>query len=172
MQALLRPKEGKELSASSLQSPDDQGATYRQKRGQGHIGQVTNLSETCDPENDFQLIAKVQTESNNTDDAAMLAEALPNLIERTDVKQVHTDGGYNSPEVDELMREHQIVQIQTAIRGGRRSQDKLGLDDFHWETDAEGQPQTLTCPRGQHVGVSSGGKAHRFGVAFEAATCP
>ncbi len=38
MQALLRPQEGKELSASSLQSPDDQGATYRQKRGQGHIG--------------------------------------------------------------------------------------------------------------------------------------
>lgn len=123
MQALLRPKEGRELSASSLQSSDDQGATYRQKCGQGRIGYVTNLSETCDPENDFQLIVKVQTESNSTDDAARLAEALPNLIERTDVNQVHTDGGYNSPEVDELMREHQIVQIQTAIRGGRRSQD-------------------------------------------------
>ena len=71
MQALLRPKEGKELSASSLQSPDDQEATYRQKGGQGHIGYVTNLSETCDPENDLQLIVKVQTESNNTDDVAL-----------------------------------------------------------------------------------------------------
>ena len=81
----------------------------------------------------------------------MLAEALPNLIERTDVNQVHTDGGYNSPKVDELMREHQIVQIQTAIRGRKPPQYKLGLDDFHWETDAQGRPQTLTCPRGQHV---------------------
>jgi hypothetical protein len=30
------------------------------------------VTETCHPENPFQLIVKVQTESNNTDDAAML----------------------------------------------------------------------------------------------------
>jgi hypothetical protein len=170
-QMVLRPKEGQELSASSLQSPDDWEATYRQKHGQDHKGYVTNLSETCAPENDLQLIVKVQTESNNTDDAAMLAEALPNLIERTDVNRVHTDGAYNSPEVDEIMREHQIEQIQTAIRGRKPSQDKLGLHDFTWETDADGQPQTVTCPHGQHVPVTPGRKAHRFCAAFQASNC-
>lgn len=170
-QTLLRPKEGKELSASSLQAPDDQEATYRQKGGQNHIGYVANLTETCDPENDFQLIVKVQTESNNADDAAMLAEALPNLVERTEVGQVHTDGGYNSPEVDELMRQHQIEQIQTAIRGRKPPQDKLALDDFDWQTDAEGRPQTVACPYGQQAQVRPGRKAHRFGVAFQAPDC-
>ena len=74
-----RGKSGKELSASSLQSPDDWEATYRQKRGEDHIGYTANLTETCDPENDLQLIVKVQVESNNTDDAAMLDEVLPEL---------------------------------------------------------------------------------------------
>jgi hypothetical protein len=170
-QTNLRPKEGKELSASSLQSPDDQEATYRHKGGQDYIGYVTNLTETCAPENDFQLIVKVQTESNNTDDAAMLAEALSDLVERTAVNQVHTDGGYNSPGVDEITREHQIEQIQTAIRGRKPAQDKLGLDDFGWETNADGQPQVVTCPHGLHVPVTPGRKAHRFGAAFQAPDC-
>ena len=69
----MRPKAGAELSASSLQSPDDGEATYREKRGQGRKGYVANLKETCDPENDFQLIVKVQTEPNNTEDRNGLA---------------------------------------------------------------------------------------------------
>jgi hypothetical protein len=170
-QTHLRPKEGQELSASSLQSPDDPEATYRQKHGRDYKGYVTNLTETCDPENDLQLIVKVQTEPNNTDDAAMLAEALPDLIERTDVDQVYTDGGYNSPAVDDLMRAHQIEQIQTAIRGRKPPRDKLGLEDFTWETNADGKPQMVTCPHGQHVPVAPGRKAHRFCATFQAPDC-
>jgi len=170
-QTQLRPKEGRELSASSLQSPDDQEATYRQKHGRDYKGYVTNLTETCDPENDLQLIVKVQTEPNNTDDAAMLAEELPDLVQRTDVNQMFTDGAYNSSQVDNLMREHQIEQIQTAIRGRKPSRDKLGLDDFSWQTDAEGKPQAVTCPHGQHVPVTSGRKAHRFCATFQAPDC-
>jgi hypothetical protein len=170
-QTHLRPKEGQELRASSLQSPDDPEATYRQKHGRDYKGYVTNLTETCDPENDLQLIVKVQTEPNNTDDAAMLAEELPDLVQRTDVNQLFTDGAYNSPEVDTLMREHQIEQIQTAIRGRKPSRDKLGLDDFAWQTDADGKPQALTCPYGQHVPVTSGRKAHRFCATFPAPDC-
>jgi len=170
-QTHLRPKEGQELSASSLQSPDDQEATYRQKHGQDYKGYVTNLTETCAPENDLQLIVKVQTEPNHTDDAAMLAEELPDLIERTDVNQVYTDGAYNSPVVDDIMREHQIEQIQTAIRGRKPPHDKLGLEDFAWTTNAQGKPQTVTCPYGQHVLVTSGRKAHRFCATFQAPDC-
>jgi len=68
----LRARKGKELSASSLQSPDDWKATYRQKRGQDHVGYVANVTETCHPETPFQLIVQVQTEPNNTDDAYLL----------------------------------------------------------------------------------------------------
>jgi len=170
-QTHLRAKEGQELSASSLQSPDDPEATYRQKHGRDYKGYVTNLTETCAPENNLQLIVKVQTEPNNTDDAAMLAEELPDLIKRTDVDQVYTDGAYNSSAVDDLMREHQIEQIQTAIRGRKPSRDKLGLDDFVWQTDADGKPQAVTCPHGQHVPVTAGCKAHRFCATFRTPDC-
>ncbi|TET82965.1 MAG: hypothetical protein E3J37_06300 [Anaerolineales bacterium] len=170
-EATLRPKEGEELSASSLQSPDDWEATYRQKQREDHRGYVANATETCHPENEFQLIVKVQTESNNTDDAAMLDEALPELKERTDVDEMYTDGGYNSPDVDKTMRLHDVEQIQSAIRGRQPSAEKLGLDDFQWETNTDGEPQTVTCPNGQQAEVTPGRKEHRYRVTFEAVGC-
>ena len=174
-EADLRPKEGKELSASSLQSPDDWEATYREKRGEGHVGYTGNATETCNPENDLQLVVKVQLEPNNTDDAAMLNEVLPELKERPDVDEMHTDGGYNSPEVDKTMRDQKVKQIQTAIRGRKPAEGKLGLNDFEWETNADGEPQQVTCPGGQEVEVAPGRKEGRYRVAFdntECAGCP
>jgi len=90
-----RPKQGQELSADSLQSSDDMEATYRKKRNEDYVGYVSNVTETCDPENELQLIVHMQTEANVKDDAAMLAEALPELKERLDVEEMNTDGGYN-----------------------------------------------------------------------------
>jgi hypothetical protein len=169
--ASLRPKEGKELSASSLQSPDDWEATYRQKRGEGYRGYVVNATETCNPENKLQLIVKVQTEANNTDDATMLDEALPNLKERTAVEQMNTDGGYSSADVDKRMRELGVEQVQSAIRGRKPSEEKLGPEDFGWELDADGNPQTVTCPNGQQAEVTTGRKEDRCRAAFDAVGC-
>jgi hypothetical protein len=44
-----KAKTGRELSANSLQSPDDLEATFRHKSGKGYRGYVANLTETCDP---------------------------------------------------------------------------------------------------------------------------
>ncbi len=168
----LRAKKGEELSADSLQSPDDWEATYRQKRGKDHIGYVTNVTETCHPENPFQLIVKVQTEANDTDDAAMLAEALPGLKARTGLNEMHTDGGYNSPEVDEAMQEQQVQQIQTAIRGRQPAEEKLGLEDMAWQVNAvDGQPESVTCPHGQQAEVAAGRKEGRYRAAFNSSGC-
>jgi len=167
----LRPKQGDELSAGSLQSPDDWEATYRRKRAEDHRGYAANLTETCDPENKFQLINKVQVEPNNVEDAEMLEEALPDLKQRTDVKQIYTDGGYGSPDVDEVMREAKVEQIQTAIRGRKPAEEKLGLEDFDWEIDDDGRPQEVTCPHGQRVAVQQRRKEYRYLAYFDAAVC-
>lgn len=163
----LRPRQGDELRASSLQSPDDQIASYRQKRGEDFTGYVANLAESCHPDNPFQLIVALQTEPNTTDDAAMLAESLPKLKERTDVDQMHTDGGYNSPAVDQVMRQHRVEQIQTAIRGRQPNPDKLNLDDFTWEVDQAGQPLTLTTPSGQRAEIEPGRQPGRYIARFD-----
>jgi hypothetical protein len=163
----LRPRQGEELSASSLQSPDDQVASYRHKRGEDFTGYVANLTETCHADNPFQLIMDVQTEPNTTDDAAMLAESLPNLKERTGVDERHTDGGYNSPQVDQVMRQYQVEQVQTAIRGRPPNSDKLNLDDFVWEFDPEGQLLALTAPTGQRANIEPGRQPHRYIARFD-----
>ncbi len=87
----VRPKSNQELQADSLQSVDDLEATYRRKGAQDYKGYVANLSETCDPDNELQLITKVQVAPNNTNDNALLLVALPDLKERTGLETLYTD---------------------------------------------------------------------------------
>lgn len=70
----------------------------------------------------------------------MLADILPALKESTSVDEMHPDDGYNSPEVERLMREHHVVQVQTAIRGRQPDPEKLNPGDFTWELDPDGHP--------------------------------
>jgi hypothetical protein len=171
-ESTLRARKGEQLSAASLQWPDDCQATYRCQRGQDHVGHVANVSQTCHPENPFQLIVKVQTEPNNSDDAAILAAALPDLAQRSEVDELHTDGGYNSAQVDDLMQTHHVRQVQTAIRGPQPTEGKVGLEDMTWQTNADnGQPELVTCPGGQRAEVVGGRKEGRYAATFDAAVC-
>jgi hypothetical protein len=167
----IRTKVGEELSASSLQSPDDWEATYREKRGQGYRGYVANLTETCDPENEIQLITQVQVAPNTKDDEQFAVEAVPDLKARTDLKALWTDGGYNGPDAEAVFRTNQIEHIPTNIRGGHAASDRLGLETFLWETDEAGTPVAVTCPGGQRVEVKAGRKSGRFLADFEATVC-
>ena len=167
----LRPKEGEELSPSSLQSPDDEQASYRQKSGEDYIGYVANITETCDPENDLQLVLKVQVEPNTCEDAQMLADALPELKKRTDVNKMHTDGGYSSEAVDEAMAEMGIDQVQTAIKGAKPDPDTLRLEDFQWEISEQGKPKSVTCPNGVQAQVITGRSKDRYLAYFSQKDC-
>ncbi len=168
---VLRPKKGDELIADSLQSPDDLEATFRQKRGESYSGYVTNVTETADPDNPFQLITKVQTESNTSDDAKMLAEALPELVERTELETMHSDGGYNSAEVDSICRAEGVELVQTAIRGGKPSSEQVNLADFTFTVDENGEPVEITCPNGILSKVEAGRKAGRYAATFMRSDC-
>ncbi len=171
----LKIKIGKELSASSLQSPDDLEATYRQKNNKSFRGYVANLTETCDPENPLQLVTKVQVASNHTEDAEMLVEALPNLKERTDLDTLYTDGGYGSPDADKTLQTNQVEQIQTAIRGRIPNHQKLNLSDFEIKQTEKGIPTRITCPQEQSTAVHPSSQKKAYVAHFEdnvCLTCP
>jgi len=68
----VKVKPSKELNGSSLQSPDDIDATYRQKHGKHYRGQSINVAETANPENDVNLLTDVAVRPNNTDDSEIL----------------------------------------------------------------------------------------------------
>ena len=164
-------KTNQEISASSLQSLDDLEATYREKNRVGYKGYVANVTETCDPENPLQLITDVQVAPNTTDDDALLVAALPELKQRTDLDTLYTDGGYGGPQSDPVLREQQVILIQTAIKGRKPDSGKLHLADFTIAQDAEGVPLAITCPEGQTVPVTPGTKPQRFAAQFTTATC-
>ena len=165
-----RAKENTEITSSCLQSVDDLEATYRTK-GTGHYkGYVANITETCDPENEIQLITKVQVAPNNVDDGQLLAEALPNLKERTSIETMTTDGGYGSEVSDDALQKHAVTLIQTAIRGAQPAADKFSLSDFVIEQNEKGDPNLLTCPQGHSVPVLAG-RTTGWQVRFDPSLC-
>jgi hypothetical protein len=166
-----KAKENKELTSGCLQSVDDLEATYRTK-GTGHYkGYVANLTETCDPQNPLQLITKVQTAPNTTDDSQLLAEALPNLKQRTGLETIYTDSGHGGPATDAVLQEQQVEHIQTAIRGITPNPEKLNLADFTIKFDEDGQPVKVTCPQGQAETVHSTSQKKAFVALFTAEVC-
>ncbi len=167
----VRAKAGQEISPSSLQSPDDPEASYRTKGQHHYKGFVTNLSETCDPENPFQLITSVQTAPNTAEDSALLVQALPELKERTGVEVIYNDAGFCSHEVDEVLREQGVVQVPTAVKGVEKDPEALHLDDFQFRENRAGEVIGVTCPNGQTVPVEPGQKPGRCVAPFEAAPC-
>ena len=165
------PKENTEITSGCLQSVDDLEATYRTK-GTGHYkGYVANLTETCDPANELQLITKVQVASNNVDDPQLLAEALPNLKERTELETIYTDGGHGGPVADVILQEQQVEQIQTAIRGRTLDPDQLYLADFAIKFNKDNQPVKVTCPHGQTEPAHPSSQKKAFVAHFNAEVC-
>jgi len=166
-----KAKENKELTSGCLQSVDDLEATYRTK-GTGHYkGYVANLTETCDPQNPLQLITKVQVAPNTTDDSQLLAEALPNLKQRTELETIYTDSGHGGPATDEVLQEQQVEHIQTAIRGITPNPEKLNLADFTIKFNEGSQPVKVTCPQGQTETVHSTSQKKAFVAHFTAEVC-
>lgn len=164
------PKDSQELSSGSLQSLDDLEASYRQKGNKFYKGYVANASETCHPDNPLQLITQVQVAPNNTEDANLLIEALPNLKARTQVETLYTDAGYGSPDADEALIAEKVEQVQTGLRGNAPDPNKFNLADFVIQHSEEGRPLTITCPHGQTVAVEAG-RTTGYLARFEPQIC-
>jgi len=152
----VQVKPNEQIAAGCLQSLDDQEATFHRKGPAEYKGYVANLTQTCDPHNELQLITQVQVAPNNVDDADLLIQAVPDLKERTQLKTLYADGTFGSPAADDLLNDHKVELIQTGIRGKAPAPDKLSLAQFAFTTTEKGKPIRLACPNGQEVPVEPG----------------
>jgi hypothetical protein len=171
-QSRVRVKTGEDLNAKTLQSPDDPDATFRNKGGEHHVGYVTNITETCDPTNSLQLIVDVRTAPNVTDDSVLLAAALPTVVQRMQVDELNTDGGYNAALTRQTMHDTHVQHVVTALRG--RQPQGLSLAEFCMTEASDGTPGTITCPFGQTASFMNKGTewyAAHF-AALGCAGCP
>ena len=163
----VRP--GEELPPDSLQSLDDQEATYRRKGQRSYKGYVANVTESCDSDNALQLITHVQVAPNHVDDSVLLVEALPELSARTQLDTLITDGSFGSLKADEALQAHHVEQIQTGLRGHAPNPQHWSLADFDITQDEAGVPLRLGCPQGQAVQVERSGDS--FVAHFDPVTC-
>jgi hypothetical protein len=168
----IQAKPGQAISPNSLRSPDDPEATYRKKGRRAYEGYVTNVTETCDPKNAFQLIVKVQTAPNTTEDATLLLETLPNLRQRTQVNTLYNDASFCDPEVDKALRRAAIQQIPSALRGRAPDPQYTHLADFAFHFDDQGQLIQMTCPHGHSRGVEAVAERERYVATLDQTACP
>jgi len=158
----VRPRQGAELSAASLQSPDDPAATFRHQRGQDYRGYVCNVTETCHPDNPVQLITKTQVAPNVTDDEALLVAALPDLVARTDLDDLHLDGGFNGPAADAAAQALGVTLQYTAIRGGQPGPLAHWLTQLTWVRDDQHQLVAGITPEGHRLDLRPGRQDDRY----------
>ena len=167
----VRLKEDEEIESGSLQSIDDLEASFRTKGNTNYKGYVVNLAETCDTKNDLQLVTDIQVAPNNVDDTQLLEESLPHLKERTNLDTLFTDGGYGSPDTDQALKNKQVQQIQTAIKGRKPSEEKLHLSDYEIKQADNGKPTRITCPNQQSVVVQTTSRKKAFVAHFDRVIC-
>jgi len=102
----LQIKSKEEITSGSLMAPDDSQATYRKKGNKRSKGYVGHISETAHPDNDINLITDAVVYPNNKDDAQILEERLPGMMDKTpELNEYFADGLYGSPKVEELRKD-------------------------------------------------------------------
>ncbi len=168
-----RAKDNSEITSGCLQSLDDLEATYRKKGSHTYKGYVTNLAETCHPENPVQLIDQVQVAPNAVSDVQLLKDGFASLQERTGVKTMVTDGGYVSPEVDALLRPVGVEQIPTALTGTLPDHmaGRLTFSDFDLKIGPQGDLLRVTCPAGQSAQIQTTKSGKSYRLSFAAGPC-
>ena len=123
--AVLRIKTG----GNVMQNPSDPDATYSGHKGAGYQVQ---LSETCHPDNEVQLILAAIPQTAATTDGESLLPVLDELASRGQAPQsLLADGIYGS---DENVREAAArgVELVSPVCGRKEKQapDDLGPEDF------------------------------------------
>lgn len=138
------------IGSDTMQNPSDPDATFDGHKGQGYQVQLT---ETCDPDNDVQLItaAMAQTAAESDTDAV---EPILNKLEAAGLvpQELFADTAYASDE-NVQQAAAQGVELVGPVPGcgGPIGDDELTIDDFNIDERTE---QVVCCPAG-HAPASS-----------------
>ena len=118
---VVLPLDKEEISAKSVQSPHDTDCHFRNKDGNKVKGYAINVTESCDDDQELNLIGNVEVREVSTSDTDFLQngtsraqEVFPEKIER-----IHADGAYHSPENQEFCSKNNIDLHLHAIQGAK-----------------------------------------------------
>jgi len=139
----------KKTGGNVMQNPSDPDATYDGHKGPGYQVQI---SETCNPENEVQLITSAIVQTAVQADANAVKEVLKDL-KANDLApdEMLADTGYTGDENVQLAAE-QGVELVGPVPGCSTEDDEhLNIDDFNTDEETE---EVVCCPTG-HKPASS-----------------
>lgn len=133
-----------------MQNPSDADATYDGHKGPGYQVQ---LPETCDPNNEVQILTAALPQTAAEPDTEAVEPVL-DILEESNLlpKELFVDTGYASDE-NVQKAESRGVELVGPVpgSGGQVSVDELTIDDFNIDEATE---QIVCCPAG-HEPASS-----------------
>lgn len=178
----VKLKPSKEVDSSSLQSIHDREATFRSKghgnKKQNISGYHANITETCDEENEINLIVDVIVEKANVNEDQFLLEAIASSeelflwaeaqkeegssekISGRIIKQATSDGGYDSIENRKQMSKKSMPQWNMAKNKGKAQRFKMYYDE-------QGNLQVIDKKTGEACELKRNRKGDKVGVKFK-----
>ena len=130
-------KDKREITADSLQNPNDPDATYRHKAGKNHKGYIGNLIESIG-ENGASQITDFSYDENIHSDQEYSREYIENNSDETMI----ADGAYGSVELHEAAEKKNIKLVTTSLAG--KEVDPVMR---RYELNEEGT-EVMRCPMG------------------------
>ena len=130
-----------------MQNPSDPDATYDGHKGQGYQAQ---LSETCNPENDVQIITAALPQTASESDAYAVEPVLEELFAHDLVPdELFTDTGYTGDDNVQLAQDYGVELVGPVPTGSGKLKDdeyaQLNIDDFVVGDETE---EVVRCPAG------------------------
>jgi hypothetical protein len=130
-----------------MQNPSDPDATYDGHKGQGYQVQI---AETCNLENDVQIITAALPQTASESDAYAVEPVLEHLFANNlGPDELLTDTGYTGNENVQLAEEYGVELVGPVPTGSSKSKDddyaQLTIDDFVVDDDTE---EVVCCPAG------------------------
>jgi len=135
----------KKTGGNVMQNPSDPDATYDGHKGPGYQVQ---LSETCHPENEVQLITCALPQTAVESDTAATSEVLDNLeASKLLPREMFADTHYCSDENVQDAAERGVELVGPTPSGAiaHKEAEQLNIDDFNVDEDSE---QVVCCPAG------------------------
>jgi len=133
----------KKTGGNVMQNPSDTDATYDGHKGPGYQVQI---SETCNPGNEVQLITSAIAQTASESDANAVEEVLEDLTANDLMPdEMLADTGYTGDESVQLA-EQQGVELVGPVPGCSAEDDEqLNIDDFNIDEKTE---EVICCPAG------------------------
>jgi hypothetical protein len=139
----IKPKTG----GNVMQNPSDPDATYDGHKGQGY---QTQIAETCNPENEVQIITCAIPQTAAEPDSNAVEEVLEDLQANNLVPaEMLVDTGYTSDDNVRFAEEKGVELVGPVPSGSSKPKadeyEQLNIDDFNVDEATE---EIVCCPAG------------------------